>query len=528
VALGCALFVWLARAQEDKGAPRRGAGPKKDKEKAKAEERPAIKASRTPLYYGTGACSNAGCHSAAPKDWPAPLLCRCEEFNIWEAKDKHADAYSALLPEKNELAKQMQRLLPGKKLHQRDDCLACHAVVIKDKALLERSKKTALFKIEQGVSCVVCHGPSREWVTKHGNVVEFGEWRGLGLTRAQKEQFGMNDLWDPIRRTELCASCHIGKVDGDPSQRKFVTHEMYAAGHPPLPPFEIATFSEEMPKHWQYLRDKKPLSVQKELGYVPGEQEQTKLILVGAAVSLRESMKLLAEQATEALKAEEGSDKRVLDFSNFDCYACHHDLKPQSWRQKRGFAGKPGRLPMRPWPTALIELAIRHESGGDAKALAAQRATYKKLEKAVNDAFDARPLGSPALIAKSATALGKWADALARELNRKPCDKKIGQALLVELVRQHKDAIPKDFDYARLVAWSFRTMNQELRPRDAAIGKIQLRLDEALKLNLPQGRKVKIADELDRTMKALNEFTPDSFNDAFRQFHKRLSKDGPS
>ena len=40
--------------------------------------------------------------------------------------------------------------------------------------------------------------------------------------------------------------------------------------------------------------------------------------------------------------------------------------------------------------------------------------------------FDARPLGSPALLAKSAPALAKWADALARSSSERPYDKKIG------------------------------------------------------------------------------------------------------
>ena len=31
---------------------------------------------------------------------------------------------------------------------------------------------------------------------------------------------------------------------------------MYAAGHPPLPGFEIATFTQQMPKHWVDFADK--------------------------------------------------------------------------------------------------------------------------------------------------------------------------------------------------------------------------------------------------------------------------------
>src|SRR5262249_48859728 len=144
------------------------------------------------------------------------------------------------------------------------------------------------------------------------------------LSRKEKEaQHGMTDLWDPIRRSKLCASCHVGNA----SQGKFVTHDMYAAGHPPLPGFEIASFSNQMPRHWQYLAEK-PESVQKILGYDGKEQEQAKLVLVGAAVSLAESMRLVAMQAKE--------EKAGLDWANFDCASCHHDLKSPSWRQARG------------------------------------------------------------------------------------------------------------------------------------------------------------------------------------------------
>ena len=64
----------------------------------------------------------------------------------------------------------------------------------------------------------------------------------------------MTDLWDPVRRAETCASCHVGNHD----EGKVVTHAMYAAGHPPLPGFETATFGDLEPRHWQYLSEKTP------------------------------------------------------------------------------------------------------------------------------------------------------------------------------------------------------------------------------------------------------------------------------
>src|SRR5438874_5719430 len=123
----------------------------------------------------------------------------------------------------------------------------------------------------------------------------------------------MTDLWDPAKRARLCAACHVG----DPAQGKFVTHEMYAAGHPPLPGFEPAAFSNAMPRHWQYLREKSP-EIQKVLGYDGREREQTKLVMVGAAESLHQAMKLLADQADRCARARE-EDRRGLDFANFDC-----------------------------------------------------------------------------------------------------------------------------------------------------------------------------------------------------------------
>jgi len=109
-------------------------------------------------------------------------------------------------------------------------------------------------------------------------------------------------------------------------------------------------------------------------------------------------------------------------------------------------------------------------------------------------------------------------------LNEKQCDKKTGQGVLLELLSQHKGPIPRDFDCARLLAWSVRTMSEELHPNDEARAKIQLGLDNALKLKLPEGRKVKIADELESTMNARSEFTPKTFNHAFQQLHTLLSR----
>ncbi len=198
-----------------------------------------------------------------------------------------------------------------------------------------------------------------------------------------------------------------------------MTHEMYAAGHPPLPGFEAAAFSEQMPRHWQYLREKDP-KVRAELGYKDDEQEQTQLILVGAAVALRETMALLEAQAKKCRTAKD-DDGKVLDLSNFDCYACHHDLKTPSWRQKRGYAGKPGRVPMRPWSTELVKLGIVASAKNPELAKSTFDDFHAKM-RMVHKAFDARPYGDPEKIESAAATMKNWADGLAKSVSSETID----------------------------------------------------------------------------------------------------------
>ena len=68
-------------------------------------------------------------------------------------------------------------------------------------------------------------------VTNLSDDVPWGLWVGVDV---MKIAFVVRD---PVRRTELCLSCHLGST----SENKMVTHAMYAAGHPPLPGFEMET-----------------------------------------------------------------------------------------------------------------------------------------------------------------------------------------------------------------------------------------------------------------------------------------------
>ena len=103
----------------------------------------------------------------------------------------------------------------------------------------------------------------------------------------------MTDLWDPVRRSEICTSCHIGNY----KEKKVITHAMYAAGHPPLPGFEAATFSEFQPRHWQYLGEKEKSQRSRLRPFDASNLERRLLVAISGPIVLRESMRLFAEQA---------------------------------------------------------------------------------------------------------------------------------------------------------------------------------------------------------------------------------------
>jgi hypothetical protein len=453
------------------------------------------KAKLKPYYFGKQACFQ-NCHNL-PKDKPRedkefPPLCRCTEATIWDTEDKHGQAHEVLKDKdakgEETRAGQMGRLLkivPTKA----PQCLSCHAVNVEKDAEVDPT-----FHIEEGVNCGVCHGHHQEYVPLHYNPLPGPRKKWRDMPRETKEDtYGMKDLWNPLKRAELCASCHIG--DG---KTKMVTHEMYAAGHPPLPSFEAATFSNQMPRHWQYLREKRP-EVQAILKYDGKELEHTKLLLVGAAVSLKASAHMLAEKAREAAQANE-----VIDFACFDCYACHHDLKSPSLRQKRGFAGKAGRMSLPYWPQALIPLARSHAGEDNVGPVTA-----------VTKEFDLSPFGDPKSIAKSADALDEWASKLAEKIVSLPCEKKNSEQLYKELTEMAGKST-LDYDSARQVAWALKTLYSESKDKseadaDTAFQPFDPASGAKMYLKLPAGKDRQIMNFLGSGLEARNQYDPEEF-----------------
>jgi hypothetical protein len=479
----------------------------------------------TRVYYGIGSC--ASCHTKGFED-PHANICRGNEVGFWQAEDKHGLAFKVLTDER---AKRMGEILwknadvTGKK-----ECLTCHSAWFDEQQHgVERGSN---FKREDGVSCVACHGADiivkKElkpgWVDAHGfqNPALRETWRKL--SRADKdEQRGMTDLWDPARRTQLCASCHIGNV----AQGKVVTHEMYAAGHPPLPSFEVVTFSNQMPRHWQYLREKDEKIRALVLNFRPGEVdlEQVHLLAIGGLVAFGENLRLLAEQ------------KDWPELANYSCYACHHELKSKSWRQERGYNGTPGRPPMREWSTALVELGLFH-AARDKEELKQLLAGFQGRLATLQSVIDAQPFGRQDSVKQKAEYLIQWIDAQVKLIqDRIQLDDKPGgysQAAASELLaylldldrRSHPDVklasalkrMAPDYDSARQFAWAYQVLYLETASKFDPEARKNLtqkmhqsdawkELDKYMRLSLPQG-KLALEPSVQPALERISQYEP--------------------
>jgi hypothetical protein len=488
-----------------RGQPKPGeGGPKKDYK-------------LTPGYSGTSTC--AFCHTQPPPAlMGATFLCRCTEFTIWKdgdkahpeiGGDKHQLAWKNL---GNDLGKQMQRLLKYE-VQKSPKCLSCHAVVFHDQAV-EKESKDHDFKIEDGVSCAVCHGGFTEWVADHG--INFKRWR-TQTRKWKEEEKGMTDLWDPVKRSALCASCHVG----NPDEGKVITHEMYAAGHPPLPSFEAATFGDQMPRHWQYLREKPP-EVQKILDFNPKNLEESQLVLINAAVAFQHTLKTLAAQAKAAAEAKDPDD-RVLDFAQFDCYACHHDLKSPSWRQQRGYPGKPGRPGMPVWSTDLVRLAVPFATK-DNSASNDHLADMDAKLRTLNNGFSSQPFGDVARIEEAARAVADWTRGVSRGLADKTFDKQQANQLLARLTASYGQNLV-DYDGARELAWAFRVVENEAQGTPPASIKTSLEtLNQDLRLQLPSGTEQSIVKKLPGLLETRNNYDPTKFKEVMRKLGAELQQ----
>ena len=273
-------------------------------------------------YTGPGSCAAASCHGSVRAVAGSRIL--QTEYTTWVVQDKHARATEVL---NNPVSLRMAKILGIGRPDAEQKCLACHAL---DAPAQQRAKSYTA----EGVSCEACHGPASGWLGPHTT---------RGWTHAQSVAAGMHDTKDLTRRTERCASCHIGGAD------KSVDHEMIAAGHPDLV-FDLEAFSAAMPRHWR----------------TDDPWQNVRSWSVGQIVQLREGLERLSQRSKTIVWPE---------YSELDCFACHHSLtRPEnSWRQETGYRDRrPGNPPWNHARATIARLILRVSDPGSADMLESQ------------------------------------------------------------------------------------------------------------------------------------------------------------
>jgi hypothetical protein len=530
LALAILLVLVLAIASRGGDAPERPTA---------SQPQPIVQAKTEPMpgMYRASDCKS--CHdqdrnAGYPPSLRNRMICRMNEWPVYEQNDKHAIAYRSLESRRSqEMVEQLGRqdsAYRDRKPTEAEGCLSCHSV-----RLPGDGRRLDTEALAEGVSCVACHGPYPDWVEIHPRNIllarrvggpdkaDPNDWTEMDRTTKER-RYGMTDLWDPVRRAEVCASCHIGNV----AEKKVVTHTMYAAGHPPLPSFEVSTFGEAQPRHWESLREKVRLPMRwQRLKPPPDPQnlENTRLVVLGGLVSLRESMKLIRDQARASGPAPDGTGWP--DFARFDCYACHHELPSAgggSWRQVRRRDGRPGRPTPPDWPWVLARLGT--ETAGPNPA-AARPDELHALQTSFSRCFQTQPFGNTQQSARAADAIVKYADTMIQSLNQTIIDATKARRMLDQLCQMARDTVP-DFESARQIAWAFRVIYREIVPeshRDATIESTLASLNVDLSLDLPPPKQqAPIASALRDRLRLAADFDPRAFQERFRTIAAELAR----
>jgi hypothetical protein len=301
--------------------------------RAQQPKQPAAAPSEFAGMVGTASCSGRACHG----DLGTAGTKGCE-YTTWILQsDPHTKAFAVLDTERSRLMVKnlyglkgdLEEVLPqGDKL-----CLRCHGP-----AAFEGPKAGSNDPFSFG--CESCHGPAEKWWRPH----TAPDW--AKRSDADKRALGFLPMERPADRARVCTACHIGAGERD------VNHDLIAAGHPRLN-FEFDTYYANLPRHWQPERDK----------------DRAQDWLVGQMVSAEAALQLLAYRADPANR------KPWPEFTEYDCYACHHDLKAKSARQERGYGQRvPGTLPWSDWyyvvPGAIGEAELRADLAGLGRLMA--------------------------------------------------------------------------------------------------------------------------------------------------------------
>jgi hypothetical protein len=330
-------------------------------------------------YVGAGGCRSSNCHGGTSSLPETQSRIFGNEFATWSISDKHSRAYMVLSDARS---KRMAEILKIGNVTTDKRCAVCHVLGSPEKSLSD------------GVACEACHGPASDWLGSHLQVKNNSP-EELTKTHLDSVQKGMIDTKKLDVRARMCLACHLGTGD------QVVDHEMIAAGHPDLA-FELDTFTVGQPAHH---REPKP---------APGNTlPRVRAWAVGQSVALAEGMQLLALHAAKGWP----------EFSDLECYQCHHDVRADSWRIQRGYGNrKSGSLQVN-----LARFAVTRDLVAQAAPdqLAAFESGMARLGNIVSERF-----ADGTAISQAATAVERTAEALTAKFIAQNFDAMGTQALI--------------------------------------------------------------------------------------------------
>jgi hypothetical protein len=499
----------------------------------------------TPATAGeikTGILGCKSCHTGPSKGEAAGFVNKFKsnefvllnEAETWVQDDIHSQATKCLTDPRGQ---QMEKALKYK-VAEDARCLTCHSADTAPTKPLHEKVYADFATNEGAINCTVCHGLYKNWQNDH-----YDEPRQKGAPLpwrskppAEKWSKGMADLRNPVVKARLCVSCHIG----NPDEGKVVTHDMYAAGHPPLPPFELASFMQSEPKHWAFPTDERMKffdtvdpKVRWNLFHSHPAKDESYLsrhYAVGAITALRAEAALLFADASadlEAQKAIKNGNTKVeangIDFARFDCYTCHHDLKLPSDRQARGYDGlPPGRPTLRAASSIPAGIVAKHGEGIDTGGLKAKAAGFTEAWNALRKAATDRPFGDVAKVRDTAKAVMDWCDGFLKV----QCDTiepiySREQANRLQTMIAQQVASPKvvaDPEAVLGLSWGYIALKRETDPKFLTGAKSKL--SEIIPLSVREAPYSEngepVPAQYKPRMNKFNEFKSKDFTEAFR------------
>ncbi len=304
-------------------------------------------------HMGVATCASSVCHGASE---------RFKESNVWQTEvsrwqeyDPHAN--KALQALRSAEGQAIARKLGLGDATEAKVCLDCHADNV------PADKRGEKFQVSDGVGCESCHGGSEQWLSSHA---EKNTAHGDNVAK------GLYPTSDPVKRAELCLSCHMGTAD------RMITHRIMGAGHPRLS-FELDTFT-WLPEVAHYEIDDDYIARK-------GEFNGVRDWGLGQGIAAANLLDTLTD-------ARHGWDGIFPELVLFDCHACHKTMDSGRWAARPGTGLGPGVVRLNDANLVMF----RHVLAAVDKSAAAQMATsIRTLHNATTQNRDATAGAAKAL-----------------------------------------------------------------------------------------------------------------------------------